>query len=503
MAVRRVPGLCFVVLALALALQASQWAAAQELLRNGGFEEGFTAWSGQGLSLVACQPHQGNGALGLVVEGQQFAFLQQTIGPPLAPGAYTLSGLSRSGSQAVLRVDLVWLDGADAQLRTTETALPNNQAYTHFSITDQAPAGSVRLRLYVSLGGENGELACFDGLSIDGPPPPPATPTATATPPQSTATSTSTPASSGAPPASSPTSIPTSAPGSATPAPGLSLTFTNGGFEQGLTNWQKFGGELDTLTNPRRSGGAAGVLRSSTTSTKWAYQTVAVSSGRHYEFAGYVQSGSGVASTLLRISWYAQADGSGAAMATDDSTETMGASSSGFVYLTTGAVDAPDGARSARVRVLLTPLGEAAAAIFMDDFTFREVEAPLATSTPVVTLTTTPTPLAGTARAEPTSRTDAGVEVEPTPRSRSATGAMASATASSRSSTPASTRTPGGLTAGAQGLEQVQPQQTAEGRLETHEEQQDEGVPLLWLGGAALFVIGLAGAYFKTRRQQT
>jgi hypothetical protein len=170
-------------------------------------------------------------------------------------------------------------------------------------------------------------------------------------------------------PASTATPQPTAARGSTSPG----FRFINGGFEDETSGWQKFGGELDAVASPRRSGSHAGVLISTTTSTKWAFQVVAIEPALTYEFAGYLQTGAAVAAAYLRISWYEAGDGSGSAIATDDSTTRLSGASSGFVFLTTGVRAPPIQARTARVRVLLTPTAADTAAVYMDDLSFGPV----------------------------------------------------------------------------------------------------------------------------------
>lgn len=144
--------------------------------------------------------------------------------------------------------------------------------------------------------------------------------------------------------------------------------FINGGFEDGLRGWQKVGGELSRVSSPRRSGEAAGLLRSSTSSTKWAYQIVSIRPDLAYEFAGYLRGDAGVSAAHLRISWYGSADGGGRAIATDDSPNRLTSPAGSFEFLTTGAITPPPGAQSARLRILLTPRGSETAGLYMDDF---------------------------------------------------------------------------------------------------------------------------------------
>jgi hypothetical protein len=74
-----------------------------------------------------------------------------------------------------------------------------------------------------------------------------------------------------------------------------------------------------------------------------------------------------VASTFLRVSWYASADGTGTAIGSADSLERLDAPSSEWRYLTTEGITAPAEARSAKLRVMLQPTGAGRAAIYVDD----------------------------------------------------------------------------------------------------------------------------------------
>jgi len=166
----------------------------------------------------------------------------------------------------------------------------------------------------------------------------------------------------------------------ATPAAGF--VFINGGFEDGTAGWDTYGGEAGTVASPTRSGGAAGLFESSTTSTKWLFQPVRIEGDLAYTFSGYLMPDEGVSEAYLRLSWYASSDASGAAIRSDDSTARAGPGSA-FVFLTTGAVVPPADASSARVRVMLAPAGSAPASLYLDDFSFVAGPPPEATATAV------------------------------------------------------------------------------------------------------------------------
>ncbi|MPZ50678.1 MAG: hypothetical protein GEU75_15500 [Dehalococcoidia bacterium] len=366
----------------ALLMAAAGGVAADQRLENGGFEDGSANWAGVSFSTSSdCPARSGDAAGGLVVDADEgLAQAQQTINGVIAAGAYTIEGyaLLLDGT-ASLRVALVWQDAGGEQLNQTTRVLTPSASYARFSLTEPAaPPNARRLLVRLSATSDGDAVICLDGLSLEGPPPATSTPVATATATRTpTATATLTPTATSVPVA---VATNTPIPPAGTSTPGLtptaivvatpSLRFVNGGFEDDVTGWQKYGGELDTVTAPRRNGSRAGALTSATTSTKWAYQVVAIDPDRAYELAGYLQADGGVGAAYLRISWYESADGSGSALATDDSTSRISGGGSGFTYLTTGPRTPPPGSRSARVRVMLAPAGAAAATIYMDDVSF-------------------------------------------------------------------------------------------------------------------------------------
>jgi hypothetical protein len=187
----------------------------------------------------------------------------------------------------------------------------------------------------------------------------------------------------------------------------------NGNFEQssgdGPAGWQKYGGTVGT--SPYGRDGSITVSHLSTTaSTKWLFQVVPVTGGEWYQGDGWAKVESGSAELFIRVSWYAASDGSGSALSQVDSGV---ASSGGWTWLSTGAVQAPGGARSARVRLMLRPIGGASAN--WDDVQFVLSSAPTATPTPTASPTTAAT-ATSTPRATATPRT---ARATSTPRSTS------------------------------------------------------------------------------------
>ena len=94
----------------------------------------------------------------------------------------------------------------------------------------------------------------------------------------------------------------------------------NPSFEEGQRGWAKYGGDFTISNGVRHTGAGSGQLTSATTSTKWVYQTVIIDPTSGYELSGYLRPQGDVKSAYLRISWYASFDGTGSALATDDST---------------------------------------------------------------------------------------------------------------------------------------------------------------------------------------
>ncbi len=188
-------------------------------------------------------------------------------------------------------------------------------------------------------------------------------------------------------PGSSTTLTPTQTPAGAVDV--IASSLRNAGFEDvdefsAPYAWEKYGGALASDVRAR-SGARAARLDSDTTSTKWVHQSITVESGSWYVFEAWVLHGEpAVASAFLRISWYASADGGGAAIDTVDSTSTLDVPSPGYRFLTTGSVAAPSDARSARVRVMLAPVSDASASILVDDAWFSPAAPP--TSTPSATM---------------------------------------------------------------------------------------------------------------------
>ena len=463
------------LLALGLTLFTSSLVTGQEHLRNGAFD-GSTGWVLYPTNASIADCGDGNTGLRLAPPANQHAFGRQRIEGPLAAGSYRVSGkIKRVSGTASVDLDVLRYNEAEDVLSgPSQATLSAGAAYTPFLVEFTTVDGTHSVVLGFSLtSGSNPSIYCLDDVSFEGPPLATPTPIPTDTP---AATSTATTAAS-ATVSSTPLATATA---TRTPPPGL--VFRNGSFEDGAEGWQKFGGELHITDTPRVSGLHAGVLSSATASTKWAYQTVAIDPLRHYQFSGHLQASAGVATALLRISWYATADGSGEALSTTDSTASVAGGASGYVFLTTGPVQPPAGAKTARPRVLLMPAGATEATLYMDDLDFLVVEAAtataVATSVPPATISTV-APAASTPAPQRTSAAATAVIVTSTVPPEPP-----------RVSDVSSTRIV------------VTPTPRAEVLgVRTQPPDDNEGVPLIWLVATGALVVGLGGAYVQKRRR--
>jgi hypothetical protein len=415
------------------------------LLVNGGFEDGTNGWQVLGATLEAVDDPSGDDRAGAIRASAAFAFLSQQV--ELEPGhAYRFFG------ELIEVQEVPWI-----QVRLASTGEQSGEIFSDVMLdapgtwttgTLVAPCdvilGSV---VRVGVPGTQGGIAVIDDLVLTEVKPaeqcPTATPTTTDTP---TATSTSPPTATRTPtstrtrtPTRTPTQTPETAAPTSTDAPPADDTPTltpsnglliNGGFEatdgEGRpAGWRNFGGTLEQSAAPVLSGDASAVLRSATTSTKWAYQTLRVEPGAWYEFDAHIHHDDpNVDAAWLRVSWYASDDGSGSAIATSDSTVVLDVPGASFRHVSTGAIEAPSSAQSASVRFMLRPASESEAWIAFDDATFEQSAPATPTPTNTFTPTSTATPIAPTATVTVT-RTPTSTRTPTVTR------------------TPTSTRTPG------------------------------------------------------------
>jgi hypothetical protein len=154
---------------------------------------------------------------------------------------------------------------------------------------------------------------------------------------------------------------------------------SNGGFEAVRPDgtpyaWRKFGGSYRSTTSPRSEGDHSLEFASSTESTKWVYQTIDVIGGAYYQgTASGLNNDSNVEGVFLRVSFYESDDGSGRAMSSVDSEGTLSGNDPDFVSLSTGVIQAPQGANTAKLRLMLRPASGALGIAFFDSASFERV----------------------------------------------------------------------------------------------------------------------------------
>jgi hypothetical protein len=487
----------------------------QEWLTNGGFESGQREWSYTTGEPVNCPPRSGSFALGIRATDPNFALAVRNVFGSLPAGSYTLTGWAyRTSPSGVFKVGLSFLHDYGSRSGVTEPVRldPGTSAYAPFTLVAVNARDTDTATLSIELDPEDIDAeVCIDDLQITSMDP---TPTAT---PISGATETPTPVptSTTPPPANAtstattvptPTTVATTAP-SATTAP--TYAFTNGGFEEGLEGWSKYGGTL-SITASALNGGASGLLTSDTDSTKWAYQEVYVDPSQYYEFAGTVQADGGVSAAYLRVSWYTTSDASGSAIATTDSTQSSGPGDA--TYLTTGAIQPPAGAVTARVRVVLTPLGAGSASVRIDDVSFGVTAASTPTptvppsSTPIPSTTATPTPTGTFAPLGAAATTHTPSPEESPPPRANESNVRASAASSTDATKPAADTPSQTVMPFAQVASSrvITPLATSEALSRTiaRPSQESSGLSWPWVLGISLLAFGLGGIVLQNRRSQ-
>ncbi len=348
-------------------------------LANGGFEDDGADGSplgwrkiGGAIKSVSSPVRSGSRALALTSQTTATKWAYQTVqvdgGQFYRANAFAL--YTDLAVEAVF-IRVSWYasaDGGGQALSSVDsetmlnTASPAFRALTTGSVLAPADASSARVRLMLRPASGSQASAYFDDVSFAQTDPPPETPapTATATPP---------PGATAAPDPATPTPAP--------PAePQLFPALTNGGFEDVREDgtpyaWRKVGGEIAATDTAHVDGDLALQFVSRTPSTKWAFQVVTVEAGRAYEFAGFAAVGDGAPEAFLRVSWYTSVDGAGLAIASEDSLPASSATAA-FQHLTTGAIEAPTGAQSARLRLMLRPASAARTAAYFDSLSFGE-----------------------------------------------------------------------------------------------------------------------------------
>ncbi len=379
----------------------------EELVVNGGFENGMEPWQARGGTFSTMSIPADSDQVGAFLLQSSPAWLQQQV-TVVAGATYRLTGVLVSHDAGITMVvpKLIAYASNGFQYEYNGLGLTADGAWSaNLPIT--CAAATAFVVLYIT--GSPGATAYIDDISlrqIAPPACPTPTPTATETPtitpsPTKTPTATRTATRTATPPATAlPSSTRTARPSATptlTPANGL---LANGGFEAAdgaaPAAWRSYGGALMQVDEPVHDGLFAACLYSATTSTKWLYQSTGILGSAWYELSAYVfDADAEVDAAWLRISWYASDDASGSALSTADSTEVLDTPGTAYRFLTTAVAQAPPGAHSANAHVMLRPRSSAPASICADDVSFDAAAPP--TATPASTATGTPVPDAPTA----------------------------------------------------------------------------------------------------------
>lgn len=195
------------------------------------------------------------------------------------------------------------------------------------------------------------------------------------------------------------------------PTSAFAVTLFSTDFESGnISSWMSSGGgAIATVSAEFARSGQYSLKVSHDKTSSYGYQTTIqnIEGGMFYQVSGFGKSSdSSIASLFIRVAWYASADGSGTQLASPNDTDSIGAGND-WTNFSSGIIQAPSTANSAKVRLVLTSktVGQTASAFF-DDVFFQESVAPTAVTTtnpPTQTLTTTPTKtLTPTKTIEPT-----------------------------------------------------------------------------------------------------
>jgi hypothetical protein len=377
----------------ALLVAGSSRVGAADLLANGGFEQGVDGWSLNAgvLDAVPSPVHAGALAGRFSGTGQpstQFAYQVAAVQPDDEYEASGwMAGTAAGGPRAFLRIS--WFDASDQLVSHSDSAwLPQFDGAFYPLTTGVllSPSAARKARLSAVVQADSTFAVHLDDLQLAGPaaipstPIPPTTPTPPG-PPSPTPPLSPTPSPARPTPTPRPgkTPSPSSSPAPpATPAlesePLVWPELVNTSFEQlrddgSPLGWRKQGGNIGAsavVTDGVRSL----ALSSQTGSTKWAYQTVGVTGGAYYRAAVDVDAGQGAEAAFLRLAWYASDDGSGPALSSVDSTDSVATSDGEFRRLTTDVVYAPLEAATVKFRLMLRPLSNEPAVAFFDFASF-------------------------------------------------------------------------------------------------------------------------------------
>ena len=332
-------------------------------LTNGDFElPGATPYGWRThASEAAVVSEGGSRAVALTSRGRATAWLHQSFA--VEGGRwYEASGLLRPVSNAALaRIRIAWYaseDASGAQLSTNDSDELGGAGDSYTAVSTgpiRAPgnARSAQLRVMLRPASEGPAVLRADNVRLERTAPPP-------TPPATRA----------------PVSVPTPE-----AMPTFFVALTNGDFElPGDTpyGWRAHAGAVLVVFD---AGSRGAMLTSRGSSTAWLHQSFAVEGGRWYEAGGRLRAVSNASLARIRVAWYASDDASGPQLSTEDSDELLGVSDS-FTTVSTGAIRAPEEARSAELRVMIRPASAAPAILRADDVFFERTAPPPPEVTP-------------------------------------------------------------------------------------------------------------------------
>ncbi|MGI8926755.1 MAG: lamin tail domain-containing protein [Tepidiformaceae bacterium] len=413
--------LAAVLIAAVLVARVPQSASALELLSNGGFEtwsggapDGWLA--GNGTSVVQSTSVVDSGGSSARLRRAGIARISQGASAA-AGGAYAASIRVAGGDGATTAI--LWLEFRDASgfllNQVASEAVTLTAGFITLAADGVAPPATASAWVVLALEAQVGDATGYaDGASLveTAPPPTPtasatatATAIATAPPPTVPATATSTrtqPPQGTPPPTPAATATPAGPLATATPlAAEFGGLLRNGNFEQEEDGrpafGSKFGGTMGLTAAAYRELRAV-TLSSETTSTKWVQQGAPAAADTWYVASGWVRVTQGNAEAFIRLSWYDDGNGTGAALGNYDSAVVT---SGGWSGVSAGPVAAPAGAASVRVKLMLRS-GPGAAVAFDDVALYESVPpAPSATTTPSSAAPATAVAATGTASATP------------------------------------------------------------------------------------------------------
>jgi hypothetical protein len=405
------------------------------VLANGDFESGTAGWAvsaGTTLEVDSVLGSVSGAHAAIVTAGApgiaRLSSTWWTSEPVVAGASYRLEAwiLDDDAFVSSMGLRLAFLDSGGSLLQESPiTPLTGKSPdFRSVSIEAIAPAGTAHARAVVeAMVDASGARFLVDAVSLvmTGQAP---TVTPTLQPPPPTATAQPSPGAT-ATPTRTPTRTPTPTP-TPTPRP-AAATLWNADFALGVEGWDVRAAHVEVESFD--GGRAALVVRSTGTATAWVEQRVTVVAGEWYEASATLAPLDGVNAAWVRVAWYASGDASGVQMSTVDSplVEMHGrplrvqvAPPEGQT-VTTGPVQAPPTALSARVRVLLQP-AMAGALLLVEEVDFapssppppppQVTPTPTATAAPAVAPTPTP---AATTVAPPSVRAATPPRVAPDP----------------------------------------------------------------------------------------